>query len=361
MAHPRIRITSISTFSGSDDSTTSDLSRAQLKPQIDKYFDGPYKMISLTKDSTTAQYCAYKSFPNLSSTSAIVINMGHGCTTASTIIDDGITVTKVFSIGMLCIEDRIAKAHQLKVGSRLLERIKTSKLEVAMDFPEMMKAYGYRHMSDILRDDESYLSLLSGDLIRDICTQIQMLSDSSSPLDALWISSMANREYQVTKLHPPPRIRLPLVKNPRKPEKDLHSDASSDLYPIRPPIPISSLPLFEKVGISENDESQTRLGVERYVFVEGYFQPELIGVASLGICEWIAQMIREQDEKHQDQLWQNIILSGGASRIPNMVSRIEQDLRKAHPSRIINVKLHPHGGEAAFMGACLLHDKLQFQ
>eukprot|EP01119_Soliformovum_irregulare_P010244 TRINITY_DN2512_c0_g1_i10.p1 TRINITY_DN2512_c0_g1~~TRINITY_DN2512_c0_g1_i10.p1 ORF type:complete len:308 (+),score=89.91 TRINITY_DN2512_c0_g1_i10:451-1374(+) len=298
--------------------------------------------------------------------------MGQGCTIASAIVDDQITVHSTLPVGMMHVENALARLHTLR--SRILERIKTNKLEVALDFPEVMKAYGYHHIDDIFQDEDTYFSLLSRDLMHDISSRIELVAGS-------WISSNAERDapHPSTMLyHPavrfpqsPPSPPLPKKKSIfsmfneifRKSPKDLPSDQdpnvlpkreySSDLHPTRSATPHTHLPIYEEVTLQENQSVRIRLGIDRFLFSEGYFQPKMIGIASLGICEWIDNFIKDQDDAHRDQLWKNIVICGGASRIPNMPLRIEKDLKKMHPSQVINVKLHPHGGEAAFMGACL--------
>eukprot|EP01119_Soliformovum_irregulare_P010247 TRINITY_DN2512_c0_g1_i6.p2 TRINITY_DN2512_c0_g1~~TRINITY_DN2512_c0_g1_i6.p2 ORF type:complete len:224 (+),score=66.26 TRINITY_DN2512_c0_g1_i6:440-1111(+) len=214
--------------------------------------------------------------------------------------------------------------------------------------------------------------------MHDISSRIELVAGS-------WISSNVERDVpHATVLYPdphastmldladpsPPSLPLPKKKSIfskfteifRKSPKDLPSESSnvrpnraytSDLHPIRSATPHTHLPIYEEVTLQENQSVRIRLGIDRFLFSEGYFQPKMIGIASLGICEWIDNFIKDQDDAHRDQLWKNIVICGGASRIPNMPLRIEKDLKKMHPSQVINVKLHPHGGEAAFMGACL--------
>ena len=79
-------------------------------------------------------------------------------------------------------------------------------------------------------------------------------------------------------------------------------------------------------------EQIIRMNNERFTVPELLFNPSDIGIHQMGIPEAVDFVIKSCPEETQRWLYQNIVLIGGCSMIPNMRERVERDVREYAPS-----------------------------
>jgi len=89
----------------------------------------------------------------------------------------------------------------------------------------------------------------------------------------------------------------------------------------------------------EMDRQALPLSVERFAIPEVLFRPSDIGIEQLGIAETIVQSIEACESMYRPALYQNIVLTGGSAKIPNIKARLEQDLRGLAPSNV-NIRIY---------------------
>ncbi len=109
----------------------------------------------------------------------------------------------------------------------------------------------------------------------------------------------------------------------------------------------------ESVGRPQEGEQIIRINNERFTVPELLFNPSDIGIPQvtfqcigkkgffyrwtlcifqMGIPECIVHVINQCEEETRRWLFQNIVLIGGCSNIPNMRERVERDVRELAPS-----------------------------
>ena len=71
---------------------------------------------------------------------------------------------------------------------------------------------------------------------------------------------------------------------------------------------------------------------ERHLCAEPLFQPSLLGIESPGIHELIFNSIINCDQEIQNDMFANIILSGGSMSFPNMAERLKKELTQLAPA-----------------------------
>ena len=76
-----------------------------------------------------------------------------------------------------------------------------------------------------------------------------------------------------------------------------------------------------------------KIGEERFRCPEVLFQPHLEGSEQAGLIEELEGTIQKCDLDIRDQLYNNIVLSGGPTLLPGFTERMQQDLTAfVHPS-----------------------------
>ncbi|KAK7111347.1 actin, plasmodial isoform-like [Littorina saxatilis] len=110
------------------------------------------------------------------------------------------------------------------------------------------------------------------------------------------------------------------------------------------------------------------LGPERFQCVEPLFKPNLFGFEVLGLAEHAVNTVERCDPDLRQTLLSNVVLAGGASSLPGLASRFQQemerelgaqgdpDLRKLH----VQVLAPPGGDLLAWKGASLLASSSSF-
>lgn len=74
------------------------------------------------------------------------------------------------------------------------------------------------------------------------------------------------------------------------------------------------------------DGTQFRVGEERFRCAEALFQPSLVGLEDAGIHEIINECIKKCDLDIRNQLYNNIILSGGNTMFPHLPQRLKKEV-----------------------------------
>ena len=102
----------------------------------------------------------------------------------------------------------------------------------------------------------------------------------------------------------------------------------------------------------QQDRQALSLSVERFAIPEVLFRPSDIGLTQLGIAEAIVQSIETCHPIHRAALYQNILVTGGNTKIPNFKERLEIDLRSIAPTQYkIRVYLPKDPDRYAWEGA----------
>lgn len=108
------------------------------------------------------------------------------------------------------------------------------------------------------------------------------------------------------------------------------------------------------------------MGRERFEAPECLFNPLLLEVESLGVCELLFESLNESPIDTQRDLVNNVILTGGTTMFPGLSSRVEKDLQDIYVrekfngdrsglKRIsINVRDPPRRRHGVFIGASFL-------
>jgi len=92
------------------------------------------------------------------------------------------------------------------------------------------------------------------------------------------------------------------------------------------------------------------VGKERVIAPEVLFDPQLIEMDEWGIHEWAHASICKCDGQLVNDLWRNIVVSGGNTLIPGFSSRLLKELKALAPSDV-EVKIINQKGVTAFLGA----------
>ena len=83
---------------------------------------------------------------------------------------------------------------------------------------------------------------------------------------------------------------------------------------------------------------------------EIYFEPQLIGLNQMDVIETIVSLLPLYDNNTKRDLLRNVIIVGGASKVPGLKERFERDLRRECPVELeIKVKIGKGGSEGAFL------------
>jgi actin-related protein 6 len=111
----------------------------------------------------------------------------------------------------------------------------------------------------------------------------------------------------------------------------------------------------ERLRRSQEEEEQVLLvSVERFAVPEVLFRPQDAGLPAdlVGIAQTVIQAIDSCPEVYHAALYGSIFMTGGVSRIPNLKTRLETELRTlASPDYTIHVELAESPICQAWMGA----------
>ena len=123
----------------------------------------------------------------------------------------------------------------------------------------------------------------------------------------------------------------------------------------------------------KNGSTTITVGQERFATAEILFKPSLYDSETKGLAEIIFETIQKADIDCRVELYQNIVLSGGMSRLPGIRERLQKDLNQLYNDKVLNGdisrkapagwKLQVHAPKSreilVFEGAALFADFIQ--
>lgn len=78
-----------------------------------------------------------------------------------------------------------------------------------------------------------------------------------------------------------------------------------------------------------------KLGAERFEAPEILFQPHLIGVEKMGLSELLFNVIQSADIDTRLEFYKHIVLSGGTTMYPGLLSRLEREVKQLYLDRVL--------------------------
>lgn len=78
-----------------------------------------------------------------------------------------------------------------------------------------------------------------------------------------------------------------------------------------------------------------KLGAERFEAPEALFNPDLVGVESVGMHELIFNTINNAAMDVRPKLYEHIVLSGGTTMYPGLPSRLEKEITNLYINRVL--------------------------
>lgn len=110
------------------------------------------------------------------------------------------------------------------------------------------------------------------------------------------------------------------------------------------------------------DGREIRIGDECFRCAEALFQPSFIGMESAGIHETIYNSIMKCDVDIRNELYANIILSGGTAMLPGIAERMQKEIAALAPQNTqINVIAAPERHYSTWIGGAILGASENFQ
>jgi len=102
------------------------------------------------------------------------------------------------------------------------------------------------------------------------------------------------------------------------------------------------------------DASVINVGTERFRTPEALFKPSMIGKEFAGLPKQIYDSIMKCDPAIQNDMFQNIILSGMNSRIPGLAERLRKEVQKLSPnSSSVTVRTSPNEEYSSWIGGSI--------
>ncbi|KAF9563360.1 beta actin [Agrocybe pediades] len=104
------------------------------------------------------------------------------------------------------------------------------------------------------------------------------------------------------------------------------------------------------------------IGDERFRAPEALFQPSLAGIEGAGIHETAYDSINKCDPDLHQELYRNIVLSGGSNTFPGFAERMKKEMSVLAPSGVkVKVVAHPELKEAVWIGGSVLASLSTFE
>ena len=106
---------------------------------------------------------------------------------------------------------------------------------------------------------------------------------------------------------------------------------------------------------------EVHIGAQRFRCVEPLFEPRLIQIQSEGIPQTIFSTINKCADLKQD-MFKNIVLTGGTSMFPGLKERIQNDINKLASASPTTVEVHApdYRSNAAWVGGSVLASQSAF-
>ncbi|KAH3777527.1 actin, cytoplasmic 1-like [Dreissena polymorpha] len=97
------------------------------------------------------------------------------------------------------------------------------------------------------------------------------------------------------------------------------------------------------------------IGNERLRCAETMFQPHFIGLENCGVHELLYNSVRRCDIDLRNDLWNNVVMSGGSTMFPGIADRMRKELNKLVPSgRKVKVIAPPERKNSVWIGGSIL-------
>ncbi|XP_069501650.1 actin, cytoplasmic 1-like [Ambystoma mexicanum] len=110
------------------------------------------------------------------------------------------------------------------------------------------------------------------------------------------------------------------------------------------------------------DGQAITIGNEQIRCPEALFQPSFLGMASCGIHETTYNSIMKCDDKIHQQLFANIVLSGGSSMYPGIADRMQKEITALAPgTKKVKIIAPPERKYSAWSGGSLIASLSTFQ
>ena len=104
------------------------------------------------------------------------------------------------------------------------------------------------------------------------------------------------------------------------------------------------------------------IGNERFRCPEPLFDPFFLGMECCGICDMCDHSIMKCDVEMREDLYANIVLSGGSTMFPGFADRMQKEITLlAPPTMKINVIAPPERKYSAWIGGSILASLSTFQ
>jgi actin-related protein 3 len=115
-------------------------------------------------------------------------------------------------------------------------------------------------------------------------------------------------------------------------------------------------------GLYDNNrqkEFRVDVGPERFLAPEIFFQPDLVAMSSSSLPETVVALIQASSIEVRRGLYKNIVLSGGSSLFKDFGRRLERDINRIIPAKMVirpEVKVVSHWMQehAVWFGASML-------
>jgi actin len=104
------------------------------------------------------------------------------------------------------------------------------------------------------------------------------------------------------------------------------------------------------------DGNEIGIGNERFCCPELLFKPSINGLEYDGIDQILFDSIRKCDPAIRNNMYANIVLSGGTTMLPGLPERIEKDIKRFALTRAADIKIiaSPERKYAAWIGSSIL-------
>lgn len=119
---------------------------------------------------------------------------------------------------------------------------------------------------------------------------------------------------------------------------------------------------FKEMNYELSDRIVT-IGSERFRCPEALFNSSSTGRDFFGIHQQVLQSIQKSDVDVRDDLYQNIVLSGGSSLFPGFAERLTKEVQKLAPQNVrskIKVIAVPERRYSAWLGGSILSSSSEF-
>jgi len=112
---------------------------------------------------------------------------------------------------------------------------------------------------------------------------------------------------------------------------------------------------YERTSHTLPDGQIININSQQIRVPEILFDPAMIGYDEKGIHQMIADTIHKSDIDLRDELYSNVLLSGGSSMFPGMQTRLQDEVQKLIPSTMrASVKAERHRKFGAFIGGAMV-------